>query len=88
MTTMTNSAHANENITSATYDATDQLTGVDYNALADEGYTYDDAGNRVTVNTTTSYTTGTGVLGQRVFTTDEEKRGFPRKMGEESDKNP
>jgi YD repeat-containing protein len=39
---MTNSAHAGENF-SADYDATDQLTDVDYSSLDDEGYVYDGA---------------------------------------------
>ena len=38
-----------------TYDATDQLTGADYDYLTDESYSYDDNGNR----TMTGYETGT-----------------------------
>ncbi|MEN6407240.1 MAG: RHS repeat-associated core domain-containing protein [Thermoguttaceae bacterium] len=56
VTGMTNSAHADETINNATYDVYDQLTGVDYSGLNDEGYTYDDNGNR----TNTGYTTGVG----------------------------
>ena len=39
-----------------TYDATDQLTGVDYSSQSDESYAYDANGNR----TSPGYSTGTG----------------------------
>ena len=50
---------ASEDVTSYDYDETNQLTSADYTTGSDESYTYDDNGNRVLVDGTDSYTTGT-----------------------------
>ena len=56
LTSLTNSAHASENVTSYAYDDKDQLTDVNYASITDENYDYDANGNRETANGNTYYT--------------------------------
>ncbi len=50
LTSFSNSAHPGEDVIAYTYDAKDQLTGVNYQSETDESYDYDQNGNRQTAN--------------------------------------
>jgi RHS repeat-associated protein len=60
LTSFTNTAHTDENVTTFSYDNASQLTDVDRpNTANDESYAYDDNGNRTSANGTTYGTPAT-----------------------------